>query len=257
VCGSLGELKEAMGAYMAGFDAGLVAPGELSVALCHAGAIEKMAASAACMLAARMATGAGASAGGPFAARQAAEALARSAGTSLAEARRAIGTGRAMAQEPELGAAARSGELSRQQAGLVAEALGAGPGAAGRLLGRARAASLSELAEDCARAQAAVADLEARRRAAQPARALRSWADGAGTWHLHAQGPVEQGAVVTAALRPFSDKAFGAARKEGRREGPRPTPLTPWWRWRVPGGQGLCQRAGAGRPLRSAARLCS
>lgn len=220
MCTSLGELKEAMGAYMASFDAGLVPPGELSAALGNAGAIEKMAAGAACMLAARMAGGAGTLAGGAFAARQAAEALARSAGTSLGEARRAIGAGRAMAKEPALGAAARRGELSRRQAGLVAEALGADPGAAGRLLQSARPASLSELAEECARAQAAVADLEARRRAAHAARALRSYTDGTGTWHLHAQGLPEDGAKVMAAVGALADKAFEVARKEGRREGP-------------------------------------
>jgi hypothetical protein len=218
VCGSLAELKEAMGAYTAGFDAGLLASSELSVALCHAGAIEKMAASAACMLAARMATGAGASAGGPFAARQAAEALARSAGTSLAEARRAIGTGRAMAQEPELGAAARSGELSRQQAGLVAEALGAGPGAASELVGLARTASVPELALAAARARPAAEDQEAQRRRLYAARALRSWADGAGTWHLHAQGPVEQGAVVPSAAPAAGARTAGGP--PARRDAP-------------------------------------
>ena len=43
-------------------------------------------------------------------ARAAAQALARSAGTSLGEARRAIAAGQAMADQPEVAAAARAGE---------------------------------------------------------------------------------------------------------------------------------------------------
>ena len=47
---------------------------------------------------------------------------------------------------------------------------------------------------------------------------MREWADQCGTWHLHAEGLPEDGARLMAALRPFADRAFGAARKEGRHE---------------------------------------
>jgi hypothetical protein len=162
--------------------------------------------------------GGGPSSGAPG--RQAAEALARASGTSLADARRAIEAGRAMASQPEVAAAARAGELSRQQASLVAGAARANPAATGALLAAARAASLSELAESAGRARAAGADLAAQRQRVQGRRSLRQWSDQSGTWHLHASGLPDDGARIMAALGPFADKAFRAAREQGRRERP-------------------------------------
>jgi hypothetical protein len=134
---TLAELKQAMADYSRCFDAALVAPGLLPQALSDAGAIERMAATISSMVAARMADGTGASGGGSpsgraTAERQAAAALARASGTSMGEARRAIDAGKAMGCQPEVAAAARAGELSRQQASLVSGAAGANPAAPGR-----------------------------------------------------------------------------------------------------------------------------
>ena len=123
-----------------------------------------------------------------------------------------------MAERPELAAAARAGGLSRQQASLVAGAAKDNPGSTTEVLEAARTSSLSELAEAAGRARAAASDLGARSAAVRARRALREWADQCGTWHLHAEGPPEDGARLMAALRPFADRAFGAARKEGRHE---------------------------------------
>ena len=52
------------------------------------------------------------------------------------------------------------------------------------------------------------------------ARSLRNYTDAGGTAHLHAQGRPQDVAIVMAAIGPLGDKAFAAARKEGRRERP-------------------------------------
>ena len=214
MCQGLPELRQAMAAYAAGFDAALVPPAALAGLLADAGAIERTASAISSMAAARMASCPAAPA------RHVAEALARASGTSLADARRAIEAGRAMASLPEVAAAALAGELSRQQASLVAGAALANPAATGQLLAAARTASLSELAESAGRARAAAAGLEAQRQLIRQRRSLRQWADQSGTWHLHASGLPEDGARIMAALGPFADKAFEAARKQGRRERP-------------------------------------
>jgi len=232
MCGTLVELEQAMSVYCAGFDAALVPPAELAQVVRSAGAIEKMAATISSLVAARMATGAGQPNNGgegksgkghgaaKTSARQAAETLARATGTSMGQARRAIEAGQAMGSQPDVEAAARAGELSRDQAALISGAAKANPAATGRLLGLARTSSLSELAQEAERARAAAEDLEARRRRTHAERSLRQWTDAFGTWHLVAQGLPEDGARVMAAIGPLADEAFEAARKQGRHERP-------------------------------------
>ena len=105
----------------------------------------------------------------------------------MADARRSIDAGRAMAERPELAAAARAGGL-RQQASLVAGAAKDNPGSTTDVLEAARTSSLSELAEAAGRARAAACDLVARTAAVRARRGLREWTDQGGTWHLHAEG---------------------------------------------------------------------
>ncbi|MGH9107085.1 MAG: HNH endonuclease signature motif containing protein [Acidimicrobiales bacterium] len=222
MCDSLAELHRSMSTYAAGFDAALVAPAELEGALRHAGAIEKVAATISSLLAARLAGGAGlgGSSSRARSERRAAEALAGATGTSMSKARQAVETGRRLGSQPEVARAARSGELSRDQAELVSAAAGANPGATARLLELARTGSLSELAGEAGRARAATEDLDERRASVYSQRALRHWTDPSGTWHLAAQGLPDDGAKVMAAIGPLADKAFEEARRQGRRERP-------------------------------------
>lgn len=218
---SLRQLREAVAAYAARFDPALVPPGSLAEIVRDAGAMEKMLSTISLLAAARMASGAGQTVGATgrgAVQRLAAEAVARASGTSLGEARRAIEAGRAMAQQPDVAAAGLSGELSRQQASLIATATAANPGAASRLLDTARTGSLSELAEEAGRARSAMEDLEARRRTIQAGRSLRYWTDAYGAWFLQAKGLPEDGARIMAAIGPLAAQAFEAARKDGRRE---------------------------------------
>ena len=55
---TLAELRQAMSAYTAAFDAAVVPPGRLGELLSDAGAIERMASTLSCLVAARLAGGA-------------------------------------------------------------------------------------------------------------------------------------------------------------------------------------------------------
>ncbi len=216
MCQTLSELRQAAASLARRFDPALVPPGQLAQVLRDAGAIEKMMATVACLAAARMAgSGPAATAG-----RQAARDLAQASGTSLFEAGRALQAAKQLEAQPEVAAAALAGQLSRPQLGLVAGAVAVNSGAAPELLALAQGGSLGELCEGAARARAAHQDLEARRQAVYRARGLRPYTDASGTSHLHAKGTPEQVALVMAAIAPFAERAFEAARKDGRRERP-------------------------------------
>jgi hypothetical protein len=215
MCGTLAELKQACSAFAARFDAALVPHAQLAEVLTDAGTLEKIFANIAALSAARMAGGAG---GGSV--REAVSGLARASGTSLAEAANALEAAKQIEAQPEVAAAVRLGELSRQQAGLVAGAVANNPSAAPQLLELARGASMRELAEESLRARSSGLGAEARRQAVHASRSLRFYTSSDGAFNLHARATTEEGAMVMAALRPLADKAFEAARKEGRRERP-------------------------------------
>lgn len=216
MCQTLASFRHELAALAAGFDPDELAPADLGEALAHAGAIEKMGAILGSLIAARLARV------GKFSTsrREAARRLARASGTSLKEADKAIAAAEQMATQPDVETAARSGQLSRAQAGIVSDAASADPGAVAALLDKAATASLSELAGEAARAKAGVTDPQERRRQVHEARSLRPYTDCSGTWHLHAQGLPEDGAVVMAVLQPVADRLFEEARRQGRREPP-------------------------------------
>jgi len=207
MCEALAELKQAVSAFAARFDAALVAPAQLGQVLSDAGTLEKMFAHIAAACAARMAGGGSV--------REAVTGLARASGTSLSEAARALDAAKAIEAQPEVARAVRLGDLSRQQAALVAGAVANNPGSAPQLLELAKGSSMRELADESLRARSAGQGGEARRQALHAARSLRYYTSSDGAFNLHGRG-----AMVMAALRPLADKAFEAARKEGRRERP-------------------------------------
>jgi hypothetical protein len=209
---TLAGLKQAVAAFAARFDAALVAPAQLGQVLSDAGTIEKMFAHIAAACAARMAGGGSV--------REAVTGLARASGTSLSEAARAVEAAKAIEAQPEVAQAVRSGELSRQQVALVAGAVANNPASAPQLLELARGASIRELADESLRARSVGQGGEARRQALHASRLLRYYTSSDGAFNLHGRATPEQGALVMAALRPLADKAFEAARKEGRRERP-------------------------------------
>ena len=219
MCERLAQLREAMAAYAAGFDAALLSISDAGRARDQAAAVEAMAATVKALAAARVAEAGRWQEGGQ---RSAAHDLAAATGTTVRDARDVLEAGRRLRQQPELSSAARRGEVSAAQTKAIADAADADPAAARRLIDRARqGGSLADLMDECARTKAAAhPDLEARRRAAQAGRSLRSWTDAGGLGHLAACGPVEVLAEVMAALGPLAERIFHRARQEGRREAP-------------------------------------
>src|SRR5919199_3323650 len=215
MCNRLGELRDAMAAFAATFDAALVSAEGAGGAVIEAAAIERVAAAVRTLAAARAADVRLWKAAGE---RSAAHHLARVTGTSVGHAARDLETARRLEKLPAVAAAARSGALSGQQAAAVAGAASADPSAEQRLVDKARTSSLAELREECARTKAAVCDPEARRRKIHDGRFLRSWTDAEGAWHLAMRDNPEVGAEVMAALEPVRNRLFNAARAEGRRE---------------------------------------
>jgi hypothetical protein len=216
MCESLSALRQAASELVAGFVPATVELGRLHQVIDDAAAIEKMMATMAAMAASRLAgTGPARSARA-----QAVRELAKASGTSLRQAGEALEAAGALGAQPELDAAARAGELSRQQLALVAATARSAPDATGELLALARAGSVGELAEGAARARAAGKDLAALEQQAHARRGLRAWTGQDGAWHLYATGRADQGARLMAAIRPFAEEAFRAARRAGRRERP-------------------------------------
>jgi hypothetical protein len=138
--------------------------------------------------------------------------LARASGTSLCEAAKALETAKQIEAQPEVAQAVRAGELSRQQAGLVAGAVANNPGSAPQLLELARSASMRELADEPLRARSAGQGGEARRQALHASWALRNYTTTHGAFNLHARASAEQGAMVMAALPGFGTTTAEAVR---------------------------------------------
>ncbi len=216
MCHTLMELVEGMRRYASGFDAAVLAPADAEAVVCLAASIEGMAATLKSLAAARVAEGGAWKAAGE---RSAAHHLARTTGSSVAQAVETIETGRRLDELPVVASAARDGALSAQQAAVLAGAAAADPGAQRRLVEAARESSLGELRSECARVRAAATpDLEARRRAIHRGRSLRAYTDAEGAWNLRVRDNPEVGAQFMAALEPIRDRIFRAARAAGRRE---------------------------------------
>ena len=151
--------------------------------------------------------------------RTAEEWLARTTGTTRAEAAKELQCGRDLQLVPEVAKAATAGELSVKQTEAVAGAAAVDPSAADRLLRSAKAKGLRELQDECRATRTnADPDPEATRARIHAKRSYRTWTDPDGTGHLHLSGPSDVIARVDNAVRHRCDRLFRKARKEGRRE---------------------------------------
>jgi hypothetical protein len=204
--------------YSTGFNAALLTCADAAEVVRHAAAVDHMAATVKSLAAARAAEAKQWKASG-F--RSAEEQLARSTGSTVSGARDALALGQRLAEQPEVSAAARRGDLSPTQASAIADAVAANPSAAPELVGEAAAGgSIADLKNRCAEVKAAAVDLEERRRSIHRRRRLRHWTDPGGEWHLAAIGNPEDGAQIMAALGPLAEEIFHQARRDGRREHP-------------------------------------
>ncbi|MGH9033596.1 MAG: DUF222 domain-containing protein [Acidimicrobiia bacterium] len=211
----LSELRSAMHGFATRFDPTLVSAPDAARVVEDAAAIEKMAATVKSLAAARVAETEVWKRGGD---RSAAHDLARKTGSTVGQAKEALETGRKLRDLPATADAAKRGELSVQQAAVIADAAGADPAAEGRLLEASKSGSLGELRDECARTKANACDLEARRRRVHERRCLRDWTDAEGVGNLQLRDNPEVVAEIMARVAPVRDRLARDGRAEGRRE---------------------------------------
>ena len=216
MCEGLWELREALQAYASSFDARLLTGADAALAMKEAAAIEAVAANLKALAAARVDdTGAWQGQGD----RSAAHHLARTTGTSVTAATEALSTARRLEALPELAGAARRGELSVRQCSIAADAATADATAEHQLVSAAKKGSVAELGRLAARVKAqAEPDPEARHRAVHASRHLRTYTDAEGAWNMSVRHTPDTGAKIMGALAPLIDRAFRAARAQGRAE---------------------------------------
>ncbi len=153
--------------------------------------------------------------------RSAGHFVGRMTGTSVRDADDLLETADALEALPATEAAARRGELSREQLAAVTKGANANPEAEGSLLDTARRGSLGELKDQARKVCfSAEPDPEARRRRLHARRSLRTYADQEGAFHLHLTHAPEIGARLKGRLDPLIEKLFQDARRAGRRERP-------------------------------------
>ncbi|HUP69175.1 MAG TPA: hypothetical protein VM142_05100 [Acidimicrobiales bacterium] len=209
-------LREKVGEFAAGFDPALVSPAQANVMVDDAAAIEKMAATVKALLAARVAVTEVATREGD---KTPAHALARKTGTTVGKAADAIRTGKRLAKQPKLDAAAREGKVSPEQAAAISDATEADPGAEERLLNQAEHSTLLELRNECERTKAAAdKDAEERRRRILAARFARRRNCPDGSAEILFRSTIEQVAELWSVISAYATQAFNLARLEGRHE---------------------------------------
>jgi len=209
----LGALRATVCAAASRFDAADLPQHDVVMALQGWTAIAHAAEAAAAMAAARIREcGPPPSAG----ARDAADFVAKSTGTTAAKAKERIETGSRL--QGKTRAAATAGNLSPEQAAAITDATAADPGAEDTLLDAAEKKSLGELRDECARTKAAATDMEQRERRIQAQRCVRRYTDRHGAEHLHAVGTKRDMALVDQALKPYVNRRFAQARTHGVRE---------------------------------------
>ncbi|MBA2272370.1 MAG: DUF222 domain-containing protein, partial [Actinobacteria bacterium] len=145
--------------------------------------------------------------------------MARTTGTSVGHALGVLETAESIGELPATETALRSGELSQVQAQEIVSAAAVSPASEPGLLAAAKTETVSELKEHCAKIKAAASSDELDRyEAIRVRRRLRHFRDPDGAWHLDALLTPDAGAVVMAALEPYTERVFQAARAQGRRE---------------------------------------
>ena len=212
---SLSEVRGALAGVARRFDPALAFIEECERVIIEASAITNIANIVTALAAARVAEGDRGGSG----AGSAAQRVASTTGTTAHQTRRLIQTGKRLRKLDATREAAQNGELSPDKAEAVADAATADPDSEKRLLGAAASESVSELRDECAKVKArADRNPDATRQRIHRERSLRHWKTPDGVAHLHLAGPAPDVAEIRAALEPFIEAAFKAAREEGRRE---------------------------------------
>jgi hypothetical protein len=150
--------------------------------------------------------------------RSAAHFVARETGTSVHQAVVTLRTAQHLEELPGATDAFSSGRVSQAQVTEIAPAAAVAPEREGELIGLAQERNQAALRERCRRVTAAAGDELARHRRVHAERALRTWTDSGGTWHLHANGTTTAGARIMARLNAETEAVFAEARRAEVRE---------------------------------------
>jgi len=150
--------------------------------------------------------------------KTAAHFLASTTGTSIHQAVTTLRTAECLEALPATAEAFSSGRVSQAQANEITAAAIEAPEAEGELLRTADERNHARLRDTCRRVKASATDELERHRRAHAARALRSWTDAGGAWHLHANGTPTDGARIMAKLNAETETVFREARRAGVRE---------------------------------------
>jgi hypothetical protein len=145
--------------------------------------------------------------------RSAAHFVARETGTSIHQAVVTLQTGAHLEELPAVADAFAAGRVSQSQVSEIAPAAAVAPEEERSLVALAEGdRNQAVLRERCRRVKADGTDALAQHNAVHAARALRTWTDAGGTWHLHANGTPTDGARVMARLNPETETVFAEAR---------------------------------------------
>ena len=212
MCQGLRSIQQSISTYAGQFDARTLTAAQASEVVKLCAQIEASAASIKVLAAARSAEGNNWQQAGY---RSASEQLAGQAGMSPAAAKRALETGRRLAEQPEVARAALAGDLSPEQATVVSDGVAADPAKAADLIDKAKRSSLPELNEEVAKVKAARSDQEQRRRDRHAKRSLRRWTDRDGALQAHLYGHPEDGASLWRMLDPIRRRLNIVRRESG------------------------------------------
>ena len=147
--------------------------------------------------------------------KNSAEWVALHTGTPIYEAQAVVILADQLRHLPQTVEAMNAGKLSTAQAVEVARGATAGPHAEERLLNLAKSSTVRTLRDEASRVIAAATDEVERHKRIHKNRCLKTWTDQDGAFNLKARMTVANGALVMAALTPFQDEIFKAARKSG------------------------------------------
>jgi 5-methylcytosine-specific restriction endonuclease McrA len=146
--------------------------------------------------------------------------VARVTGTSQGQAKSMVSTGQVLAQSPDLTAALQHGDISLEQAGEIAVAEEACPGAAGELVAVAQAESFHVLREKSRKKKLEAEqhrDLFARQ---HKARSARSYSDDLGMVHIHMALEPHLGTPIVARAEAEAARLAKAAKHGGEEREP-------------------------------------
>ncbi|MBV9951702.1 MAG: DUF222 domain-containing protein [Acidimicrobiia bacterium] len=147
---------------------------------------------------------------------KAADDLARKTGTSKGRAKRTVETAKKLQDQPEVEDALRKGELSEDQAELIADAADANPSATGPLLKKAKDHPIDDLRQECSRAKAAAdPDEEATHARVHRNRSFRTGNNADPAFWGSIFGTTADGSELMAHFQPFRERVFKRNRDAG------------------------------------------